>query len=62
MPIPYIILSHDEQGKGYGSELLTHPITYAGGKKVKKLWYNARMDKKDFYLKFGLEVTHMVFR
>ena len=51
-----------EQGKGYGSQLLSHLIAYAKDKKVYKIWCNARTDKKEFYLKFGLEVTNIAFR
>ena len=51
-----------EQGKGYGSQLLSHLIAYAEDKKVNKIWCNARTDKKEFYLKFGLEITNIVFR
>ncbi|MBC8768429.1 GNAT family N-acetyltransferase [Arenibacter sp. BSSL-BM3] len=50
-----------EQGKGYGGRLLSHLITYAEGKKVNKIWCNARVDKKDFYLKFGFKSTNTVF-
>jgi predicted GNAT family N-acyltransferase len=50
-----------EQGKGYGSQLLSHLITYAKDKKVEKIWCNARKDKKAFYVKFGFEVTDRVF-
>ncbi|MCM4172130.1 GNAT family N-acetyltransferase [Arenibacter sp. TNZ] len=49
------------QGKGYGSQLLSYIIAYAEDNKVSKIWCNARMDKKDFYLRFGFEVTNKVF-
>ena len=51
-----------EQGKGYGSQLLSHLLAYAEDKKVKKIWCNARKDKAAFYFKFGLKVTKRVFR
>ena len=50
-----------EQGKGYASILLTHVMAYAERKKVNRIWCNARMDKKEFYLKFGLHSTHTTF-
>jgi predicted GNAT family N-acyltransferase len=51
-----------EQGKGYGSQLLSHLIAYTKNKGVNKIWCNARADKKEFYLKFGFEFTNKVFR
>lgn len=51
-----------EQGKGYGSQLLSFLIAHVEVIKVEKIWCNARADKKEFYSKFGFEVTNKVFR
>ena len=50
-----------EQGKGYGGRLLSHLITYVEGEKVNKIWCNARVEKIDFYLKFGFKSSNTVF-
>tara|TARA_R110002049_G_scaffold29171_5_gene99123 strand:- start:2250 stop:2666 length:417 start_codon:yes stop_codon:yes gene_type:complete len=53
--------ANKEQGKGYGSRLLSHLIAYAVGEKVDKIWCNARADKKEFYARFGFITTNTVF-
>jgi len=50
-----------EQGKGYGSMLVTHSIAYAKEKGVSRLWCNARTDKLGFYQKFNLHPTSIKF-
>ncbi|TXE06148.1 GNAT family N-acetyltransferase [Seonamhaeicola algicola] len=49
------------QGKGYGSQLLTHVFEYANKKHYKKIWCNARKDKTTFYERFGLKETSETF-
>lgn len=49
--------THMEQGKGYGSLLLSHLIEYTTQKSITEIWCNARADKTDFYKKFGMEET-----
>lgn len=51
----------EEQGKGYGSQLLKHVIAEAEKRGVKRIWCNARSDKADFYKKFGLVETDSTF-
>lgn len=41
------------QGKGYGSKLLEWALDYAKDMTFSRIWCNSRLDKKDFYLKFG---------
>ncbi len=48
---------HLEQGKGYGSLLLSHLIEYTTQKTIAEIWCNARVDKADFYKKFGMVET-----
>ncbi|MCR1026056.1 GNAT family N-acetyltransferase [Cellulophaga baltica] len=50
-----------EQGKGYASKLLDFIIAYAKTKKAKKLWCNARVNKTNYYKKFGLKETHKTY-
>ncbi len=52
----------EEQGKGYGSKLLTHLITYAREQNIHTLWCNARIEKTSFYKKFGLITTDKKFK
>ncbi len=51
----------EHQGKGFGTSLLNFIIQEAKNKGIKKLWCNARTDKKDFYEKFGLTDTNNGF-
>lgn len=46
-----------EQGKGYGSQLLSFIMKKISTKGVKRAWCNARTDKASFYHKFGLKET-----
>jgi len=50
-----------EQGKGYGSELLEVVLKEAKIHGVKRIWCNARKNKLDFYKKFGLQETSSSF-
>lgn len=45
------------QGKGIASELLKHIFEFAREKNIKKVWCNARKEKKQFYEKFGMKDT-----
>lgn len=50
-----------EQGKGYGSNLLSHLMEYVLKQGYHTLWCNARIDKTDFYKKFGMFETQETF-
>ncbi|MBU8878857.1 GNAT family N-acetyltransferase [Bacillus sp. FJAT-29790] len=50
-----------EQGKGYGSALLDYLIQEAQNRGVKRIWCNARVNKVNFYKKFGLEESDCRF-
>jgi len=50
------------QGKGIGSELVKYILQFAKEKNLKKVWCNARTNKKKFYEKFGMQDTHHIFR
>lgn len=52
---------NDHQGEGVGSELLEYIIQLARNKKLKRVWSNARTNKKTFYEKFGMKDTFQTF-
>lgn len=52
----------DYQGNGFGSVLLRKVIEIVKHDKVPKLWCNARIDKSEFYTKFGLKYTDIQFQ
>lgn len=49
------------QGRGIASELLKYIFRFAKDKDLKKVWCNARTNKKQFYEKFGMVDTHKTF-
>ena len=49
------------QGQGIASELLKYILNLAKQKGVKKVWCNARRNKKGFYEKFGMKDTNKTF-
>jgi len=51
-----------EQGKGYGTKLLKYIISEVTKMNVDKLWCNARVDKTDYYEKFGLTKTNKTYQ
>lgn len=46
----------NEQGRGYGSALLSYLMEEIRQKDVTKVWCNARSEKTLFYQKFGMEI------
>lgn len=53
-------LAH-RQGKGYGTDLMNFIIEVARLKGIKRIWCNARVNKKAFYEKFGFKETRKRF-
>lgn len=51
----------EEQGKGFATILLNFIFQQAKNKGVKRIWCNARVNKKSFYEKFGLIDTKNTF-
>ncbi|MBP4138588.1 GNAT family N-acetyltransferase [Flavobacterium geliluteum] len=49
------------QGQGMASRLLKYILQLAKDKGLKKVWCNARTNKKTFYTKFGLKDTQQTF-
>lgn len=50
-----------EQGKGYGSQLLSYLLEYAASRKLNRIWCNARVDKTEFYKKFDFSETESTY-
>lgn len=51
----------DYQGKGIATVLLHHILKLAKDKGLRKVWCNARTNKKSFYEKFGMTDTGRTF-
>lgn len=47
----------EEQGKGYGTQLLSYLFNELKSKDIDKIWCNARIDKAAYYERFGLAKT-----
>ena len=50
-----------EQRRGIASQLLNYILQIAKEKGLKKVWCNARTNKKSFYEKFGMKDTLQTF-
>jgi len=51
----------EEQGKGYGSQLLSHLLSELKAMEVTRIWCNARAEKASYYQRFGLNQTDKYF-
>lgn len=49
------------QGKGFGSELLNELMLISEKEQLSKIWCNARINKIDYYSKFGMIETNNQF-
>ncbi|TLP79708.1 GNAT family N-acetyltransferase [Maribacter sp. ACAM166] len=49
------------QGKGYGTLLLNEIMRIVQQEKLSRMWCNARVNKINYYTKFGMRVTHTYF-
>ncbi len=49
------------QGKGFGSLLLKEIISIVESNNIDKIWCNARIDKSNYYTKFGMTLTNNKF-
>lgn len=47
----------NDQGKGFGLQLLQYLVDYCKSQGVKNLWCNARVSAIDFYKKIGFETV-----
>jgi N-acetylglutamate synthase-like GNAT family acetyltransferase len=50
-----------QQGNGFGQQLMQYLIDFAQLQKLTKLWCNARVDAREFYHKFGFTETDVIF-
>ena len=46
-----------EQGKGYGTSLINYMMVQLAAKGVERVWCNARVNKTDYYQRFGMIKT-----
>jgi len=51
----------DYQGKGLGTMLLEKVMSIAEDENIHKIWCNARIDKSNYYAKFGMDLTKSKF-
>lgn len=51
----------DYQGKGFGSVLLKEIMNIIKANNIHKVWCNARIDKSNYYAKFGMTTTENKF-
>ncbi|MBF7090868.1 GNAT family N-acetyltransferase [Flavobacterium sp. ALJ2] len=51
----------EEQGKGNATVLMDYILQQAKNRGVKRIWCNARVNKKSFYEKLGLRDTRITF-
>ena len=49
------------QGNGFGTKLLNFVFDLARQENINRIWCNARVDKTNFYKRFGLEKTDVFF-
>ena len=51
----------EAQGKGLGNQLMSYLIDFCKVQKLSKLWCNARVNAKEFYVKFGFHETDKTY-
>lgn len=51
----------EHQRQGFGTQLMEYLIGFAQVQNLTKLWCNARVNAKEFYLKFGFTETDVTF-
>ncbi|WP_109831000.1 GNAT family N-acetyltransferase [Reichenbachiella versicolor] len=49
------------QGQGFGTELLNYVFEMAESRNVRRVWCNARVDKTEYYKRFGMQETEETF-
>jgi len=52
---------HEYQGKGYGSQLLSHLITELTSHGATRIWCNARVNATALYERFGMYKTNQTY-
>lgn len=51
----------NQQGQGYGSEMIRYIIDFAVRESISVIWCNARLSAAEFYQKFGFRTTDRQF-
>ena len=51
----------EAQHQGIGSQLMVYLIDFCNVQKLTKLWCNARVNSKEFYIKFGFQETDQIY-
>lgn len=51
----------EAQHKGLGTQLMRYLIDFCIVQKLTKLWCNARVNSKEFYIKFGFHETNQTY-
>ncbi|MBC7616091.1 MAG: GNAT family N-acetyltransferase, partial [Pedobacter sp.] len=51
----------EAQHQGLGTQLMDYLIDFCKVQKLTKLWCNARVNSKEFYIKFGLHETDQTY-
>jgi len=51
----------EAQHRGLGSQLMVYLIDFCKVQKLTKLWCNARVNSKEFYIKFGFQETNQTY-
>lgn len=49
------------QNKGLGTQLMEYVIDFCKVQRLKKLWCNARINAKDFYIRLGFNETDSIY-
>lgn len=52
----------NQQGKGYGSNLLAYIVQQLETQDIRRIWCNARQDKASYYERFGLSKTEQTYQ
>lgn len=47
----------NEQGKGYGKQMLAYILGYSRAKNIERVWCNSRQDALRLYKRFGFQET-----
>ena len=51
----------EAQHQGLGTQLMSYLIDFCKVQKLTKLWCNARVNSKEFYIKFGFHETNQTY-
>lgn len=52
----------DQQGKGYGKQMMQFILDFTSAENLKTVWCNARLTASTFYKQFGFETTGEIWQ